>query len=125
MAIGVGRALLEVAAGGARGRGALLHVHVAANGSVARKAPFVLLGWAFRVPVALHLHGADFEEFHERVGAIGRWLVGAVFGRASAVIVLGARARRHAIVRVGIDPRRVHVLPNAVPDAQIVARSRV
>ena len=107
-------ALLTVGRACAGRRVSLLHVHVAANGSVARKAAFVLLGRALRVPVVLHLHGADFETFFERLGAVGRRLVRAVFRRASMVVVLGARSRAHMIDRVGVDRRSVAVLANAV-----------
>ena len=117
-----GRALLAVGAGCLRGRVGVLHVHVAANGSVARKALFVLLGRAFRRPVVLHMHGADFEEFHARLPALGRWAVNAVFRAASAVVALGTRPRAHALATLGVERRRLHVLANAVPDAPLVER---
>jgi glycosyltransferase involved in cell wall biosynthesis len=117
-----GGALLAVGAGCLRGRVGVLHVHVAANGSVARKALFVLLGRAFRRPVVLHMHGADFEEFHARLPALGRWGVNAVFRAASAVVALGSRPRAHALAALGVDQRRLHVLANAVPDAPPVER---
>ncbi len=111
------RAWWRVAVGGLRGDIELLHIHVAAYGSVVRKAPFVLLGRLLGVPVVLHGHGADFDSFFERAGSAGRWLITALFRQAAAVIVLGARSRAHMIDRVGVDARRVHVLANAVPDA--------
>ncbi len=122
MAAGVGMpirftgSLLRIASACLRGQVGLLHVHVAAYGSVARKAPFVLLGRGFGLPVVLHMHGADFEAFHERLGSVGRRVVRAVFRAASAVVVLGSRGRAHTIARVGVDARRIHVLANAVPD---------
>ena len=116
------RALLTVGAGCLGGRVGVLHVHVAANGSVARKALFVLVGRLFRRPVVLHMHGADFEEFHAGLPAAGRWLVNAVFRAASAVVALGERPRAHALTAVGVDRRKLHVLANAVPDAPAIER---
>ena len=116
------RALLTVGAGCLGGRVGVLHVHVAANGSVARKAFFVLIGRACRRPVVLHMHGADFEAFHARLPAAGRWLVNAVFRAATAVVALGERPRAHALAAVGVDRRKLHVLANAVPDAPAVER---
>ena len=57
------RAWGRVAVGGLRGDIELLHIHVAAYGSVVRKAPFVLLGRLLGVPVVLHGHGADLDSF--------------------------------------------------------------
>ena len=97
------------------GRAALLHVHVAARGSVARKACFVLVARAFSVPAILHMHGADFEAFHAGLGTVGRSLVGAVFRAASGVVVLGPRAAAHLEHSLGVPRARIHTLPNAVP----------
>ena len=109
-------ALARVAAFGLAGRIDLLHVHVAAWGSVARKAPFILLGRALRIPVVLHLHAADFVEFHATLPRPGRALVRAVFAAADAVVVLGAKARAFLHAELGIAAERLHIVQNAVPD---------
>ncbi len=108
------RALARVAADGARGRVALLHLHVAARGSVVRKACFVLLGRVFGIPVVLHMHGADFERFVAERGRFGRALVAAVFRAADGVVCLGARARDHARDVLGVAPDRLAIVPNGV-----------
>ncbi len=97
------------------GRAALLHVHVAARGSVARKACFVLAARAFGVPAILHMHGADFEEFYGALGASGKRVVRAVFRIASGVVVLGPRAAAHLEIALGVARAKIHTLPNAVP----------
>ena len=99
------------------GRVALLHVHVAARGSVARKACFVLAARSFGVPAILHMHGADFEEFVAGLGTFGRHLVAAVFRAASGVVVLGPRAAAHLEQTLGVARGKIHTLPNAVPAA--------
>ncbi len=116
MGVRFARSLALVAAGCASGRVRVLHVHVAANGSVARKAPFVVAGRAAGARVVLHLHGADFEEFHSRLGRRRRAVVSKVFRAADAVVVLGERARAHMQNTVGVAAHAVHVLANAVPD---------
>ena len=105
------------------GRVALLHVHVAARGSVARKACFVLAARALGVPAILHMHGADFEEFVDERGTFGRRLVAAVFRAATGVVVLGPRAAAHLEDRLGVSRARIHTLPNAVPAATAPRRA--
>ncbi len=97
------------------GRAALLHVHVAARGSVARKACFVVAARAFGVPALLHMHGADFEDFYDGLGTFGQRAVAAVFRAASGVVVLGPRAAAHLEQALGVARARIHTLPNAVP----------
>ncbi len=106
------------------GEASLLHVHVATRGSVARKACFVLAARLFGKPAILHMHGADFEDFHDGLGAVARLLVGAVFRAASGVVVLGPRAAAHAERALGCSRARIHTLPNAVPaSAETVRRA--
>ncbi len=108
-------ALARAAAACATGEAALLHVHVASRGSVARKACFVLAARLFGVHAILHMHGADFAEFVDALGAPGRALVRATFRLASGVVVLGPRAAAHAQQALGVARGRIHTLPNAVP----------
>ena len=117
-------ALLLVAGAALGGRIGLLHVHVAAWGSVARKAPFVLLGRALRIPVVLHLHAADFGEFHASLSRIGRRLVRFVFAASDTVVVLGARSRALMHDGLGLDQSRLQILPNAVPDIDVTPGAR-
>ncbi len=50
----------------ARGKVALLHVHVASGVSFWRKAAFIGMARLFRCPVLFHLHGGEFREFIEQ-----------------------------------------------------------
>lgn len=108
-------AFLRVAWAAATRRIALLHIHMSAFGSVARKGLIIHLGRAFRLPIVVHMHGADFDEFWQRLPAIARPLVRATLRRADRFVVLGNSWRRFFVDAVGLDPARVVVLPNAVP----------
>ena len=112
------RSLLAVAGAALTGRAALLHVHVATGGSVARKAAFVLAGRLLRIPVVLHLHGADFERFVGDRGPSGRMAVAAIFRAADAVVALGTRARIHLMDTLGVPARRIALVPNGVRRAE-------
>lgn len=110
-------ALARVLAACATGRAALLHVHVASRGSVVRKACFVLAGRLLGVPVVLHMHGADFAESYAALGAVSRALTRRVFRSADMVLTLGPAQAAHART-LGLAPRRISVLANAVPGAR-------
>jgi glycosyltransferase involved in cell wall biosynthesis len=93
----------------------IVHVHVAARGSLYRKAAFVGAAKLMRRPVVLHVHAGpgDIEEFLRR---LGRWrlaLVSAPFRMADRVLSVsasGAETLRRLLVDVGIE-----VVPNAPP----------
>jgi len=71
------------------GRVALLHVHMASRASFWRKAFFLFPSIVLRVPVIVHLHGAEFQHYYG-VEALRptKMLIRRVFSSASRVIVL-------------------------------------
>lgn len=70
-------------------RVSLLHVHMASRASFWRKLMFILPAMALRVPVIVHLHGAEFRQFYaEESPQALRRLIRFVFEKASRVIVL-------------------------------------
>jgi len=95
--------------------GALVHINVSERTSFLRKAAVQLVATAFGRPTVVHLHGANFIDFYEDnalAKAISRWL----FRRCDRLIVLGDSWRDFAVHTMGIDPAKVDVLYNAVPD---------
>lgn len=117
-------AFLRLLVEGLRGRIGLLHIHVSERGSVLRKGLLTRLGRALRVPVILHMHGADFAEFYEGLPTPARGMVTRTFRLAARFIVLGQAWRHFFIEQVGLDPGRVVTLHNAVPGpASIPERS--
>ncbi len=72
----------------------VVHAHVAMRGSFWRKSIFLWLARLFRIPILVHLHGSQFEEFYEKeCGSIRRALVRALFRQAFTVIVLSQKWR--------------------------------
>ena len=115
-------ALAVVAWHGLRGRIALLHVNMASWGSCLRKGAIVLLGAGLGIPVIIHLHAGDFLIFHQRLPAWAGWLLRAILRRADRVVVL-SEGWREALVRdLELEPRRLVVLPNALPAPRRVER---
>ena len=96
--------------------GRVHHVHVAGRGSTVRK--LVLTAWARALGCrhVLHLHDYDYGADWARRPAWARARVRRMFRGADRVIVLGARDRATAIGTLGVDPARVAVAHNCVPD---------
>lgn len=101
-----------------RRRACLLHVHSASHGSFWRKACFILVAGALRVPVLFHLHGGGFRKFYEEEsGALARGVIRFVLRRVSVVAVLvedwrGFAARLAPQAEVAVLPNPVVVPPD-------------
>jgi glycosyltransferase involved in cell wall biosynthesis len=89
---------------------------MAANGSTLRKGLLVYLASSFGVPVLLHLHGGDVEIFYRALGPRPRRALVGMLARADGIVVLGSYWRHFIVEELRLDPGRVHVLPNGVPD---------
>lgn len=74
------------------GRVALVHAHSASRASFWRKSIFILLAFAARRPVLLHLHGAEFDKFYNNeCGQVRKWFVRFVFSHVDRVVTLSSR----------------------------------
>ncbi|MFD2813419.1 glycosyltransferase family 4 protein [Paracoccus aerius] len=67
-------------------------------------------------PYVLHLHDYDYAADLDRRPAWQQRAIGRLFTRAAQVIVLGQRDAATVTCRLGVDPSRVVVLRNCVPD---------
>jgi glycosyltransferase involved in cell wall biosynthesis len=98
------------------GRGPrVVHVHVAARGSLYRKGLVVGAAKLMRRPVVLHLHAGpgDLDDFLARLGWLRRSLLRTPFLMADRVLSVsasGAEALRRGLVDVDVT-----VVPNAPP----------
>lgn len=98
-----------------RGRVDVAHVHMASHGSTIRKMCFVWLIARFHVPIVLHLHGGNFDQFWRTMPELLKRSVRRMFQRASHVVVLGEMWKRFLCREIGVPPHRVRILMNAVP----------
>ncbi len=94
----------------------LVHLNVAGRGSTLRKLTLSELASALGLPTIVHLHDNDYRKDLALRGRLVRYLVRRMFERAIMVIVLGERDRMTVQEVIGIPPRRVVTLHNAVPD---------
>ncbi len=97
------------------GRAGLVHLHMAADGSVVRKLLLARLAACFGVPVVVHVHGSRFAEFLSEIGPFARAALAREMRRASRVVTLGAGWRETLSRSLSLDPATVSVMPNAVP----------
>ncbi|MEK6327974.1 MAG: glycosyltransferase family 4 protein [Actinomycetota bacterium] len=98
----------------------LVHIHVAARGSVYRKGICVAVARLLQRPVILQLHvgASEVEEFAETLGPVGARLVRWAFRLPDQVVSVSSAGAEAVHRCFGIDD--VVVLPNAVPAAALV-----
>lgn len=116
------RALGQVLRGALLSDIAVLHVHMAAWGSVLRKGLFVHLGRRLGIPVILHLHAGDLADFGAWLPGLARHALATTMQRADRVVVLGEAWRDTAINAFGLDPAKIKILPNAVAGPKEIPR---
>lgn len=91
-----------------RGKVAFVHIHVAQRVSFLRKSLFVLAARAFRRPVVLHVHGAQFDRFYEDSSSMYRRYIDWILDCCTWIITLSdqwlawfrAHTRNENIIRV-------------------------
>jgi len=105
-----------------RNRIDLLHIHMAERLSVTRKGLVVYLGALFRIPTVLHLHGAEFENYCMSLPQWRLALVRRMMQKVTMVVALGHTSKSFVCNYLNVDPRRVQVLPNAVPAPRLTPR---
>jgi glycosyltransferase involved in cell wall biosynthesis len=98
------------------GRGPrIVHIHMAARGSMYRKAVAIGVAKALRRPVVLHVHAGpgDLTEFLGRLGPVRR----RILARACAACdrMLSVSASSAATLRERLIDREIIVVPNAPP----------
>lgn len=101
------RAVARIARMARAGQIDVVHLHVAERGSFVRKGLLVKLLHRFGIPVVLHHHGAEFEEWYAaRSPRVRRW-IDSILAEADVNIVL--------------SPRLIPMIKSKVPDAKVEA----
>jgi glycosyltransferase involved in cell wall biosynthesis len=107
-------ALLKLLQGRLSGRLAGVHVNMGERLSLFRKSVIVIACRALGIPVVLHLH-AQMYPFYRRLPAVLQAITRWVFSLPSAVLVIGAAARRFVTGELHVPAERVEVVVNGVP----------
>lgn len=94
-------------------RPAIAHLHTCSGATFCRSVLDTLAARQARLPVVLHVHGAAFDEFHDRAGPLRRALICAGLESADRVIALSQKWAK--IIRRIAPAARVRTIENAVP----------
>lgn len=100
----------------ARFRPGVVHLHSSADASFVRKAILFWISHPFGIPVVIHMHGSDFQDYYDRSGRLAQSVIGATLTRANAVVALGEVWADK--LRAIAPQARVIVIPNAVRPAR-------
>ena len=92
------------------------HIHVAGRGSTLRKLLLCRVARAIGCRHVLHLHDYDYAADYARRPAWAKRAIQRMFQGADQVIVLGQRDWHLATSMLAVDPERVTLLQNCVPD---------
>jgi glycosyltransferase involved in cell wall biosynthesis len=111
-----GRSLVSLVRWCARPGPGIAHVHMAARGSMYRKALVVAVAKAMRRPVVLHVHAGsgDIDAFADRLGPLRRGILRATFAASDRVLSVSASSA--ATLRARLTDAEIVVVPNAPPE---------
>ena len=90
----------------------VVHLHMSERGSFYRKAILTRLCCFFHTAVILHHHGAEFEDFYEKLGKGGKRYVRRILEMADCNLVLSQSQVRE--LKKKAPSARVRVLHNAI-----------
>ena len=110
-------ALAALARGRITGRVACAHIHMTTRGSTLRKALLCVLCRLLGLPAILHLHGADFFEFHATLPRFAQQALQNAIAGVGCIVVIGTQWRSRLVHELGVAPHRVRLVPNGVPQA--------
>jgi len=93
----------------------VLHIHMAERLSVTRKGIVIHIASFFRIPIVLHMHGGQFEDYcralsPRRLSALKRTMA-----KVHTLVMLGECGKSFVQNYLDVEPSRVRIVPNAVP----------
>src|SRR5579863_9206202 len=106
------KAVVFLLSWGVIGRIDLLHVHMSAYGSAARKGVLILTGRLLGIPVIVHMHGSNFHKFYAGIPSWCQTILKFILNQAQYVIVLGDNWRAFLINELSVAPQRIVVIVN-------------
>jgi glycosyltransferase involved in cell wall biosynthesis len=105
-----------------RGRVDVVHVNMSYRGSTLRKGVITQVCRSMRIPMVLHLHTCEYEDFHRKLPPILQSAVRTMFQRADHVVVLGHVWESFVVDVLRVSRQRVTVLYNAAPGPSEIPR---
>ncbi len=93
-------------------RPSLAYVHIGSNASLYRESLFVFLARLFRLPVLVHFHAGDIDEYLADQSPLGRTFIRKALAASHRVIAVSHRSAEQ--VKALGDALDIVVLPNAI-----------
>lgn len=91
-----------------------IHVHTASRGSYQRKSLIMRITRFFKVPVIIHLHGGEFQDFYTKECSVKRQeRIRDDFILASRVLVLTEKSSQW-LKSIGVPDERIVAMPNSI-----------
>lgn len=90
----------------------IVHLHIAEKGSFFRKAILCFIAKFFKKKVILHLHGAEFHIFYDKVSKIIKKFITKTFNIADLVIVLSPSWKKY--ISEKISDSKILILDNPI-----------
>jgi glycosyltransferase involved in cell wall biosynthesis len=109
------RSIGKLAAHRGERRRSVVHINLASYASTARKMVLMQAAKALGFPTLLHLHGAEYRSFYQKLPGVAKALVRRMFRQADTVVVLGAVWETFARETLGVSSEKLYVIPNTVP----------
>lgn len=109
------RACAALVAVKARRKVDVVHINMSYRGSTIRKSVVAWTCRILRIPVVLHLHTCEYEEFYGKLPSALQRAARATFLRADHVVVLGRVWESFVVEVLGVPRQNVTVLYNAAP----------
>ncbi len=100
-----------------RGGVDLLHINVAAGGSLYRKAFLAMLARQCGIPYVVHVHGSRFDRFWDSIHSVRRRALTPLFEGSEKIIVLGRYWSDFIADRIPGVIGKILILPNATAPA--------
>ena len=97
------------------GRVALMYVNMSVGASTIRKGCFIAMAALTGTSVILHLHSGRYGYYFEGLPRFATRLVRALYSYPVKVVVLGEIWKDFMVEKVGVDPSKIVIMPNAVP----------
>ena len=94
----------------------LVHLNMSERLSICRKLFLASLAHSFRIPVVLHLHGAEFAASYAKASPLVAFLIRRQMSRCSVVICLGTATAKYVVQHLGLSTAKIAIVPNGVPD---------
>lgn len=118
-------AIARLVVAAARGQIDVLHINLAAYGSVYRKAILALIARGFSIPYVVHVHSGRFGDFWSAASPVGSSLVERLLRASRHIVVLGKGFEALVLERLPEVAGKLSVVPNATVARTSAPRSVV